>query len=79
MMTWLHCRHEMYSDYKAHRLPMPDGLKLAIPRIQKLLEVTAISTSWGASGLASVRGMLEDGCPCCDAGPGPARHEGGGR
>ena len=29
----------MYSDYKAQRPPMPDGLKLAIPKIQKLLEV----------------------------------------
>ena len=37
--AYLPCRHELYSDYKAQRPPMPDGLKLAIPKIQKLLEV----------------------------------------
>jgi hypothetical protein len=29
----------MYSDYKAQRPPMPDAMKLAIPKIQVLLEV----------------------------------------
>lgn len=33
------CRHELYSDYKAQRPPMPDAMKLAIPKIQNLLEV----------------------------------------
>ena len=34
-------RHELYSDYKAQRPPMPDAMKLAIPKIQVLLEVWA--------------------------------------
>ena len=33
------CRHEMYTDYKAQRPPMPDAMKLAIPKIQQLLQV----------------------------------------
>ncbi|KAK9915428.1 hypothetical protein WJX75_009044 [Coccomyxa subellipsoidea] len=35
-------RHEMYSDYKAQRPPMPDAMKLAIPKIQVLLEILSI-------------------------------------
>ena len=33
------CRHELYTDYKAQRPPMPDAMKLAIPKIQQLLQV----------------------------------------
>lgn len=40
-------RHELYSDYKAQRPPMPDAMKLAIPKIQILLEV------WAADQLIS--------------------------
>ena len=29
----------MYTDYKAQRPPMPDAMKLAIPKIQQLLQV----------------------------------------
>lgn len=32
-------RHELYTDYKAQRPPMPDAMKLAIPKIQQLLQV----------------------------------------
>ncbi|BDA43054.1 DNA polymerase I [Coccomyxa sp. Obi] len=35
-------RHELYSDYKAQRPPMPDAMKLAIPKIQVLLEILGI-------------------------------------
>ncbi|EIE26958.1 hypothetical protein COCSUDRAFT_27331 [Coccomyxa subellipsoidea C-169] len=35
-------RHELYSDYKAQRPPMPDAMKLAIPKIQALLEILGI-------------------------------------
>ena len=34
------CRHELYTDYKAQRPPMPDAMKLAIPKIQQLLQVS---------------------------------------
>ena len=37
--TWFMRRHEMYTDYKAQRPPMPDAMKLAIPKIQQLLQV----------------------------------------
>ncbi len=40
-------RHELYSDYKAQRPPMPDALKLAIPKIQVLLEVWNTDQSMG--------------------------------
>ncbi|CAK0782361.1 hypothetical protein CVIRNUC_005650 [Coccomyxa viridis] len=35
-------RHEMYTDYKAQRPPMPDAMKLAIPKIQQLLQILGI-------------------------------------
>ena len=37
------CRHELYTDYKAQRPPMPDAMKLAIPKIQQLLQVYCYS------------------------------------
>ena len=33
------CRHELYSDYKANRSPMPDDIIAAIPRLKVLLKV----------------------------------------
>ena len=47
--TWFMCRHEMYTDYKAQRPPMPDAMKLAIPKIQQLLQVC----NWGLSSPSS--------------------------
>ncbi|HMP78255.1 MAG TPA: DNA polymerase I [Pirellulaceae bacterium] len=35
-------RNELYSDYKAHRDPMPDDLQWQIPQIQRLLTALAI-------------------------------------
>src|SRR6516162_2008939 len=35
-------RDEIYSEYKAHRAPMPDDLQLQIPEIHKLLEAMRI-------------------------------------
>ena len=37
-------RHELYTDYKAQRPPMPDAMKLAIPKIQQLLQVCSADT-----------------------------------
>ena len=34
----------MYTDYKAQRPPMPDAMKLAIPKIQQLLQVCCVAT-----------------------------------
>ncbi len=37
-------RHEMYSDYKANRPPMPDDLAVQIPYIKKIVEAHNILT-----------------------------------
>ena len=48
-LTWFMRRHEMYTDYKAQRPPMPDAMKLAIPKIQQLLQVCNLGLSTAIS------------------------------
>jgi DNA polymerase I len=37
-------RHEMYEDYKAHRKPMPDGLREQLPIIDQFVELSGLKT-----------------------------------
>jgi len=38
-------RHEEYSDYKAHRKPMPDDLAVQIPKLKEVLGALRIATA----------------------------------
>lgn len=37
-------RHQEYSEYKAHRTPMPDDLRAQLPWVRKVLEAMGIAT-----------------------------------
>ena len=63
-------RHERYEDYKAHRKPMPDELRVQIPILKEILAVMKIPCSeqpgWEADDLlgAIAKSCEAEDCEC---------------